>query len=408
MRTLDDLNPLPYHLAIRDYLKNDEPEVWAWFAANRVRKEQTDAVRFELLKSTYRIERSSNTAWYEAAEQAASALALDLPITLYQAQEPVGLNASLAFVPGEAHIVLHGSVAATLTDLEFRAVLAHELGHLLLWQGWDGEFLVVDQLLSALTHDPRAETPHFASARLFALYTEIFCDRASLLATGDLLPTVAMLIKVSTGLKEVSADSYLQQAEEVFSQGAAKAAEWTHPEAFIRARALRLWSEGDPETDSKTGLMIEGCPALESLDLVTQKRAAVWTRRLIDAMLAWPWMQSEPVLNHVRRFFDDYAPPATQGAEQQTDGSLAELLATDDAAMQDYYCFVLLDLVTVDRDLEQLPLAAALVLTDRLGWKERFMDHARREMRLRKTQLERIDQQKDELLAGTAQQNEAP
>ena len=408
MRTLDDLNPLPYHLAIRDYLKNDEPEVWAWFAANRVRKEQTDAVRFELLKSTYRIERSSNTAWYEAAEQAASALALDLPITLYQAQEPVGLNASLAFVPGEAHIVLHGSVAATLTDLEFRAVLAHELGHLLLWQGWDGEFLVVDQLLSALTHDPRAETPHFASARLFALYTEIFCDRASLLATGDLLPTVAMLIKVSTGLKEVSADSYLQQAEEVFSQGAAKAAEWTHPEAFIRARALRLWSEGDPVTDSKTGLMIEGCPALESLDLVTQKRAAVWTRRLIDAMLAWPWMQSEPVLNHVRRFFDDYAPPATQGAEQQTDGSLAELLATDDAAMQDYYCFVLLDLVTVDRDLEQLPLAAALVLTDRLGWKERFMDHARREMRLRKSQLERIDQQKDELLAGTAQQNEAP
>ena len=408
MRTLDDLNPLPYHLAIRDYLKNDEPEVWAWFAANRVRKEQTDAVRFELLKSTYRIERSSNTAWYEAAEQAASALALDLPITLYQAQEPVGLNASLAFVPGEAHIVLHGSVAATLTDLEFRAVLAHELGHLLLWQGWDGEFLVVDQLLSALTHDPRAETPHFASARLFALYTEIFCDRASLLATGDLLPTVAMLIKVSTGLKEVSAESYLQQAEEVFSQGAAKAAEWTHPEAFIRARALRLWSEGDPETDSKTGLMIEGCPALESLDLVTQKRAAVWTRRLIDAMLAWPWMQSEPVLNHVRRFFDDYAPPATQGAEQQTDGSLAELLATDDAAMQDYYCFVLLDLVTVDRDLEQLPLAAALVLTDRLGWKERFMDHARREMRLRKSQLERIDQQKDELLAGTAQQNEAP
>ncbi len=408
MRTLDDLNPLPYHLAIRDYLKNDEPEVWAWFAANRVRKEQTDAVRFELLKSTYRIERSSNTAWYDAAEQAASALALDLPITLYQAQEPVGLNASLAYVPGEAHIVLHGSVAATLTDLEFRAVLAHELGHLLLWQGWDGEFLVVDQLLSALTHDPRAETPHFASARLFALYTEIFCDRASLLATGDLLPTVAMLIKVSTGLKEVSADSYLQQAEEVFSQGAAKAAEWTHPEAFIRARALRLWSEGDPVTDSKTGLMIEGCPALESLDLVTQKRAAVWTRRLIDAMLAWPWMQSEPVLNHVRRFFDDYAPPATQDAEQQTDGSLAELLATDDAAMQDYYCFVLLDLVTVDRDLEQLPLAAALVLTDRLGWKERFMDHARREMRLRKSQLERIDQQKDELLAGTAQQNEAP
>jgi hypothetical protein len=293
MRTLNDLQPLPYHLAIREYLKREEPEVWEWFARNRLQNEQSDAVRFELLKSTYRIDRQSSISWYEAAEQAAADLSLDVPVTLYQAQEPVGLNASLAFVPGEAHIVLHGPVAATLAELEFRALLAHELGHLLLWQGWDGDFLIVDQLLSALTHDPRAETPHFASARLFALYTEIFCDRASLLVTGGLLPTVSMLIKVSTGLSEVSAESYLRQAEEIFCQGAAKASELTHPEAFIRARALQLWSDDDPDVDSKTCQMIEGAPALDALDLVTQKRAAEWTRRLIDAMLAWPWMQSE-------------------------------------------------------------------------------------------------------------------
>jgi hypothetical protein len=405
MRTLDDLLPLPYHRAIRDYLQHEEPEVWEWFARNRVRKEQTDAVRFELLKSTYRIERDSKLQWYEAAERAAADLSLDVPVTLYQAQEPVGLNASLAFVPGEAHVVLHGAVAATLTDVEFRALLAHELGHLLLWQAWDGEFLIVDQLLAALTHDRRAESPHFASARLFALYTEIFCDRASLLVTGGLLPTVAMLIKVSTGLSEVSAESYLRQAEEIFSQAAAKAAEVTHPEAFIRARALRLWSEGDPDADAKTSLMIEGAPALDALDLVRQKQAAGWTRRLIDAMLVWPWMRTELVLAHVRRFFDDYGPPEAPDDPAEQHRELAEQLVTDDAAMQDYYCFVLLDLVTVDRGLEEFPLAAALVLSDRLGWKERFMEHARRELRLRKRQLERIDQERDELSVRAVQRS---
>jgi hypothetical protein len=397
-RTLNDLNPLPYHLAIREYLLRDEPEVWNWFASHRVRQEQIDAVRFDLLKATYRIDRESKPEWYEAAEQVAADLALDVPVTIYQAQEPVGLNASLAFVPGEAHIVLHGPVASTLAAVEFRALLAHELGHLMLWQIWDGDFLTVDQLLSALTHDPRAETAHFATARLFALYNEIFCDRASLLATGGLLPAVAMLVKVSTGMPDVSAESYLRQADEVFSRGAAKAADLTHPEAFIRARALRLWSEGDPDADRKTSEMIEGAPALDSLDLVTQQKVAGWTRRVIDAMLAWPWMHSESVLAHCRRFFDDYVPPAAP----TVDADLAQAIATDDAAMQDYYCFILLDLVTADRDLEEMPLAAALVLTERLGLKVRFMENARRELRLRKRQLERIDEQKDELLAQAA------
>ncbi len=41
------------------------------------------------------------------------------------------------------------------------------------------------------------------------------------------------------------------------------------------------------------------------------------------------------------------------------DPALAEELRTDDQPMQDYYGYVLLDFVTADRDLEELPLAAA-------------------------------------------------
>ena len=57
------LDPLPYHIQIRDFLKREEGEIWNWYASNRVRVEDADAVRFELLKSTYRIDRVAAPAW---------------------------------------------------------------------------------------------------------------------------------------------------------------------------------------------------------------------------------------------------------------------------------------------------------------------------------------------------------
>jgi hypothetical protein len=115
-------------------------------------------------------------------------------------------------------------------------------------------------------------------------------------------------------------------------------------------------------------------------------------------------MQSDPVVAHARLFFEDYAIPDGP----QEDASLAEDVRTDDEPMQDYYCYVLLDFVTADRDLEELPLAAALSLTERLGWKDRFAEIARRELRLRKKQLEKIDAEKESLLAQAGQVAQSP
>jgi len=58
-----------------------------------------------------------------------------------------------------------------------------------------------------------------------------------------------------------------------------------------------------------------------------------------------------------------------------------------------------LDFVTADRDLEELPLALALVQAEKLGLKDRFTEIAKRELRLRKKQLETIDQDKEKLVA---------
>lgn len=389
------VEPLSYHRDLCDYLRREEPDVWQWCASHKSRDEQAEAVRFELLKSTYRVDRDQHPAVYATADEVVRALGLDVPLTIYQAQNPQGLNASLAFVPGEAHIVLHGPLSARLSPAEFRALLAHELSHFLLWQSWDGQYLTAEQILAALTHDRAADTPHFASARLFSLYSEVFCDRGALEVTGDPLVVVSMLLKVETQLEEVSPESYLRQADEVFGRGPATTEGLSHPEAFIRARALKLWADRDPQCEAKIQEMLEGRPALNNLDLLAQQRVARLTRRLLDRLLSHRWLRTAPVLAHARLFFEDYAPPE----DSCDDAALAEDLRTDDEPLQDYYSFVLLDFVTADRDLEELPLAAALVLAEQLGLKERLLELARRELRLRKRQLESIDQDKEKLLA---------
>jgi Zn-dependent protease with chaperone function len=390
-----ELKPLPYHEAIRAYLKEEEPAVWHWYAANKIRDEKPEDVRFDLLKSTYRVDRETRPAVYAVAEEVARRLGLEVPITIYQAQNPQGLNASLAYVPGEAHIVLHGPVSSKLTDSEFRALLGHELSHYLLWHLWDGEHMAAEQILAAMTHDPSADTCHFATARLVSLYNEVFCDRGALLIASDPLVVIAMLLKVETQLDEVSPESYLRQADEVLGSGDAKTDGLSHPEAFIRARAIELWSDRDPEADRKVQEILEGRPALNNLDLLAQRKVAGLTRRLLDVLLSRPWMQTVPVLAHARLYFEDYVPPE----EILEDAALPADLSTDDVSMQDYYGYILLDFVTADRDLEELPLAAALALAERLGLKDRFAEIAKRELRLRKKQLETIDAEKEKLLA---------
>lgn len=389
------LEPLPFHEAMCAYLQREESEIWHWYASSKIRDEQAESVQFDLLKSTYRVERSAQPDLYARVEDVAHQLELDVPVTIYQSQNPLGLNASLAYVPSEAHIVLHGPVASKLTEAEFRALLAHELSHFLLWRSWEGRIMVAEQILAALTHDPLADTPHFASARLFALYNEIFCDRGALLVSGEPQVVISMLLKIETQLDEVDPESYLRQADEVFQRTGARTEGQTHPEAFIRARAVKLWADNDPQADQLIQEMIEGRPMLGNLDLLAQQRVSDLTRRLIDVLLSHRWMQTPSVLAHARLFFSDYVPPP----ELLNDPGLAEDLRTDDLPMQDYYGYVLLDFVTADRDLEELPLAAALVLTEKLGLKSRFVEVAKRELRLRKKQIESIDQAKDDLLA---------
>lgn len=303
-------------------------------------------------------------------------------------------------MPGEAHVVLAGPVSTTLTDGELTCVLGHELLHFGLLESWQ-EYLIASQILSAMVQDSEASLSHIASARLFGLYTEVYCDRGSCLAGGDLAMTITALAKIETGVADVSAESFLRQTDEIFSKGHPVTEGVTHPETFIRAKAIKLWTEQPQQAAIEIARIIEGPVSLENLDLLGQVKVSGLTRRLIAQVLRPSWMRTEATMAHARLFLDDLQ-PATK-----PDETLKEDLQGDDRKMRDYYCYVLLDFAVADRDLEEAPLAAALLMSDDLGLGERFRQLAVKELSLRKKQMEALERDAESIVAKARESGES-
>jgi hypothetical protein len=384
--TRNVLAPLPYHRALVEHLRQAEPELWRWFASAEA-GEQHEQVRRDLLRSTYRLEPAAHPEIHASAVRARSVLGIDAELVVYQAQGDAPPNAALVVLGSEAHVVFTGSLTSLLGPAELEAVIAHELGHFALGQLDGGAYLTAERMLAAFANDPRARPAHVESERRFALATEIVADRAGLLVTGELPVAVASLVKTTTGLASVDAASYLRQADEVFAHGDVVSEGVTHPEPFVRARALRLWSEQGEAADEAVEAMVAGPLDLESLDLSAQARLTALTRRLLEAVLAPDWLRSDEVVAHARLFFPDVAPGGTEAAVAAA--SWREALAQSRPSVADYACYVLLDLVTADAELQDVALAAAFDWSDRLAIGPAFDAVVLKELGMRRTELAR-------------------
>jgi predicted DNA-binding WGR domain protein len=102
-----------------------------------------------------------------------------------------------------------------LSEEELLAVLAHELTHVQLYTQLNGEVEVADRIITAMANNGGSTSAHYETARLFKLYTEIFCDRGAYAVTGNYAPIISSLVKIATGLQTVNADSYIKQAADV-------------------------------------------------------------------------------------------------------------------------------------------------------------------------------------------------
>jgi hypothetical protein len=324
-------------------------------------------------------------------------LGLTCHVTLYQAQTGNALNAALAYLPGEAHVILAGPLANVLTESELQAVLAHELAHYLLYEADEGHYLIASDLLRALSTDPMTGPAASESFRLYSLWTEAYADRWAHHVCGDFNAAVAALIKIETGLNEVSASSYLRQADEIFAKASEATSGISHPEPYIRARALRLWAEQGDQAQAEIDRMIQGRLSLHRLDFLDQARAADLTMQFLQALLSPRWYQTDAVLGHARRFFADFA-------MQNKPHDLAVLKGQVDAgdgSLCDYLCYLMLDFATVDRDLGDVSLSASIVLARRLGIDKRFAELAQKELAIGKKAFGKIDKEADSILAKT-------
>ena len=368
---------LDYHKITAGYFQK-QSSVWQFFANGIQQDEQLKAFKTDLLKTTYKFDETSDAALYQKVNIAKEKLGLSLLVTLYQVQHSEEMNASIIYLNNEAHIVFSGKLLPLLAEDEQQAIIAHELSHVLLYTQLGGAIEIADRMVTAIANHTGTTPAHYETARLFKLYTEIFCDRGAYAVTGDYAPIVSSLVKLSTGLQTVNAEAYIRQAEEIFAtDSATKAAGLSHPENFIRARAIWLWHQKREEAEPAIKQMIEGSMNIDELDLFHQQQAAQITETIIQLLFQQPWLKTVPTLALSKQYCN-----AVTRNESMDASVLAAQIEKMHSSLQEYFSYVLYDFATADKALEDLPLGYCFYLADELKLDKSFATAVKKEKKL--------------------------
>ena len=393
------LDALPYHCNVAKHLRTEEGALWAWFESDQFSMRYIEKVKLDLLKSTYRVTRADQPGIYAQVDTAREKLGLQLPATIYQHQGGSGgANAALIFLPDELAIMLMGNVSDLLDEAEMLALLGHEISHHRLYSLECGQYFTAARFLEWCALQPGCEASYLETDRLYRLNTEIFADMGALHVTGDRDAVISCLIKVATGLKKVTPSSYLEQTEEILKQYKQGSEGLTHPEMFIRAKALELVTCDPPKLDD-VATLVRGPLDTKRLDLVGQFTLSALTRKLVDEILAHPFMRGEYTANLAERYFPSYAwPNAVEASPDHA--ALASEIAAMAKTCHDFLAYVLLDFATVDPDGGEKALALTLNFAERLGLFQIYEPITRKELKRKKDDLARLKRSGADLIDG--------
>lgn len=376
------LAPLAYHQDVIAYLKRAERHAWEWSASDLVAPEVAE-VREAMLRDTYRLEPQGHPAVFEACHTAMERLGIAAPVTLYQANDGT-MNASLVHVPGEIHLVFFGPILEKLSPDELLALMGHELSHYLLWSMDERAYYRASRVFDHALSYPDARPSHRETARLLSLNTELFADRGAAIAAGAPGPAVAVLVKVMTGLTNVDPEAYLRQAQEV-EASSGKSRGMSHPEAYLRARALQLWWADDPDLPAWLEKQLQGPLSIEALDLLGQSRLTEMTRGFLARFMAELAVASEEIDTQLRAVFPDF------GRSVEAALDLAEIgVERIDDATRDYFIALMFDLAMADPDATEASMLAAAKIAAAMGASERLNAALRRDLKWTKARADRL------------------
>ncbi len=397
VRRVTGLQPLAYHVDVTERLARLEPEGWRAFGETAGRS-YPDGLHADLVRAAYRLDPGSHPRVGAAVAQAGAALGVEVPVTVYQLEDRAGADAALLYRRSEAVVTLSGDLLDRLTDPELTALFGHELAHHRLWSLDGGRYGIADRMLDALALDASTPEAFLETARRWNLATELFADRGALAACGDLEAAISCLVKAATGLREVDPAGYVRQAEAADPASGSRGQ--THPETVLRAWALHRWQATG--TDDAVTTLLRPALDLDRLDLTDREVLEQATRDLIEGFLAQGWADSEQVLAHARSFFPGIAAPRpapteigagihalatiqseaiARPEEPATPIALAGVTPSETVAR--YLGYVLLDLATVDPDVQELALVSASELARQRGFAGIFDDLATTELNRR-------------------------
>lgn len=378
----DRLAPLGFHANLVAYLQQEEPAVWAWSQSADVRQQQAEETRQAILHQTYRLERDSHPDVYSACEEAMIKLGIDARVTLYQAADGM-MNASLCFIPNEVHIIFYGPIFERLSAEELTAVMGHELSHYRLWMADGGHYYNASRILDHALSYPDATPAQRETARLLSLYTELYADRGAAVVADAVGPAIAVLVKTMTGITSVDPEAYLRQAEEL-EKTADRSEGHSHPEVFLRARALDHWWREVEGVDGWVDQRIRGPISIESLDMLRQEELTKLTRSFFARFAAEVGMQSEAVLTQMRRYFP-------QLIETDTKIDLDEIGPEKiDDPTRSYFIALMFDCAMADPEVRDEVMLAAAKTARSMGAESLFAAALKRDLKWTKAATDKL------------------
>lgn len=379
---LKTLEPLAYHLDVIGYLQREERHAWEWSASAALTQE-VDEIRDSMLRDTYRLEQTGHADVFEACQTAMTRLGIEAPFTLYQANDG-SMNASLVYVPGEIHLVFFGPILEKLNKAELLALMGHELSHYLLWSLGEHEHYRASRVFDHALSYTDAKPSHRETARLLSLHTELFADRGAAIAADGPESAIAVLVKVMTGLTNVDPEAYLRQAQEVESSSG-KSQGMSHPEIYLRARALQLWWADDPELATWLKKHLLGPLSIEALDLMGQRELTQMTRTFLARFVTEIEEGSDEITTQLRATFPDF------GRQEEPLLDLAEIgIEQIDDATRDYFVALMFDVAMADRDATDAVMLAAAKTAAEIGATERLAGALRRDLKWTKARTDKL------------------